>query len=62
MTSERPYQSGITVGQAAQILYNGRAQQWDPMIVDAFLHYLAKVYKQAPPSDDLAEVEMAVSQ
>jgi HD-GYP domain-containing protein (c-di-GMP phosphodiesterase class II) len=62
MTSERPYQSGITVGQAAQILYNGRAQQWDPVIVDAFLHYLANVYKQAPPSNELAEVEMAVSQ
>jgi HD-GYP domain-containing protein (c-di-GMP phosphodiesterase class II) len=37
MTSDRPYRKGMSVAQATQILRNGRGEQWDAAIVDAFL-------------------------
>ncbi len=38
MTSDRPYRRGMSVERAVQILRDGRGTQWDPQIVDAFVH------------------------
>ena len=37
MTSDRPYRSGMSVAKASSILRQGRGEQWDPQVVDAFL-------------------------
>ncbi len=37
MTSDRPYRRGMPVDKAVAILRQGRGQQWDAAIVDAFL-------------------------
>ena len=37
MTSDRPYRRGMPAAKAAAILRQGRAQQWDARVVDAFL-------------------------
>jgi putative nucleotidyltransferase with HDIG domain len=42
MTSDRPYRAGMPVEQAARILHEGRGQQWDPAIVDAFLRAIGQ--------------------
>lgn len=41
MTSDRPYRPAMSVAQAAAILRQGRGQQWDSTIVDAFLRSIA---------------------
>jgi len=41
MTSDRPYRKGMPNGKAAAILREGRAQQWDAAVVDAFLRAIA---------------------
>jgi putative nucleotidyltransferase with HDIG domain len=46
MTSDRPYRAGMPTDKAAQILCEGRGQQWEPAIIDAFLHYLHKEHPQ----------------
>ncbi len=42
MTSDRPYRAGMSVRRVVHILREGRGQQWDPAVVDAFLHYLER--------------------
>ena len=42
MTSDRPYRVGMPFHRATHILQEGRGQQWDPAVVDAFLRYLAQ--------------------
>ncbi len=42
MTSNRPYRAGMSVSKAAYILREGRGQQWDASIVDAFLRSLGE--------------------
>jgi HD-GYP domain-containing protein (c-di-GMP phosphodiesterase class II) len=37
MTSDRPYRAGMTDEEAIATLRKGRAMQWDPEIVDAFV-------------------------
>lgn len=37
MTSDRPYRKALSESQAMQILIEGQGQQWDPVIVNAFL-------------------------
>ncbi len=37
MTSDRPYRRGMSADKAVAILRQGRGQQWDAAIVDAFL-------------------------
>jgi HD-GYP domain-containing protein (c-di-GMP phosphodiesterase class II) len=37
MTSDRPYRPAMSASQACSILRAGRDEQWDPVIVDAFL-------------------------
>jgi len=46
MTSDRPYRAGMQIAKAAQILCEGRGRQWEPLIVDAFLHHLEKEHPQ----------------
>jgi HD-GYP domain-containing protein (c-di-GMP phosphodiesterase class II) len=41
MTSDRPYRRGMPIQKAAQLLREGRGQQWDALIVDAFLRSIA---------------------
>ncbi|HUL04325.1 MAG TPA: HD domain-containing phosphohydrolase [Gemmatimonadales bacterium] len=38
MTSERPYRPGLSVQQAVRELQEGKGVQFDPVLVDAFLH------------------------
>jgi HD-GYP domain-containing protein (c-di-GMP phosphodiesterase class II) len=42
MTSDRPYRAGMPQAKAESILRAGRGQQWDPTLVDAFLHALGE--------------------
>lgn len=37
MTTERPYKRAMQVEKAVQILRQGRGEQWDPLVVDAFI-------------------------
>ncbi len=37
MTTDRPYRAGLPVAEALQRLRDGRASQWDPDAIDAFL-------------------------
>jgi HD-GYP domain-containing protein (c-di-GMP phosphodiesterase class II) len=41
MTNDRPYRRGMSVAQAVDVLRQGRGQQWDPQVVDAFLLSIA---------------------
>jgi len=41
MTSDRPYRRGFPVAKAAGILREGRGQQWDLQVIDAFLRSIA---------------------
>jgi hypothetical protein len=50
MTSDRPYRAGIPINKAAQIMHEGRGQQWEPVIVDAFLRHLEKEHPQVEPA------------
>jgi hypothetical protein len=43
MTSDRPYRRGMSADKALAILRQGRGQQWDATIVDAFLRGVATV-------------------
>lgn len=63
MTSDRPYRNGMTTGRAIQILREGRGQQWDPTIVDAFLHCLQpsqRIEAFQTPSANLSTQRTAV--
>jgi len=46
MTSDRPYRKGMPIGKAVAILREGRAQQWDATVVDAFLRTIADESEQ----------------
>lgn len=50
MTSDRPYRKGMLPTRAARILREGRGQQWDARVVDAFLRTIVdQVETQAHP-------------
>ena len=57
MTSDRPYRAGMPINKATQILREGRGQQWEPIIVDAFLRYLEKEHPQIEPSTPATAAE-----
>jgi HD-GYP domain-containing protein (c-di-GMP phosphodiesterase class II) len=62
MTSNRPYRAAMAIPQAARILSEGRGQQWDPALVDAFLRHLAATQKAATPAaPDVVPVTQAAS-
>jgi len=50
MTSDRPYRAGMPTDKAIQILREGRGQQWEPMIIDAFLRQLEIEHPQIEPT------------
>jgi hypothetical protein len=50
MTSDRPYRAGMPINKAAQIIHEGRGQQWEPVIVDAFLRHLEKEHPHVEPA------------
>jgi len=62
MTSDRPYRRGMPMRKAAGILREGRGQQWDAALVDAFLRGIAAQLDQfeqaAPPPVRLAPPAM----
>jgi hypothetical protein len=58
MTSDRPYRTGMPTSKAAQILRDGRGQQWEPLIIDAFLRHLAKEKPQAELGAPAAQVTL----
>jgi putative nucleotidyltransferase with HDIG domain len=60
MTSDRPYRAGMTVGRAAQILHDGRGEQWEPAIVDALLSYLEQTDAQVATAGNAAASEIAL--
>jgi HD-GYP domain-containing protein (c-di-GMP phosphodiesterase class II) len=41
MTSDRPYRPALGVDQAVATLRRGRGEQWDPVVVDAFLRSIS---------------------
>jgi len=41
MTSDRPYRAALTMPQALRVLNDGRGQQWDATLVDAFARHLS---------------------
>ncbi len=43
MTSDRPYRAAMSIAQASRILRDGRDQQWDPIIVEAFLRCIERM-------------------
>jgi putative nucleotidyltransferase with HDIG domain len=49
MTTKRPYRQAMSVEKATTILRQGRAQQWDAEVVDAFLRTLARRLEPATP-------------
>src|SRR5689334_16864344 len=50
MTSDRPYRPALPVRKAVEILRTGRGEQWDAVIVDAFLRSIRTQIEQASPS------------
>jgi hypothetical protein len=50
MTSDRPYRPALPVRKAVEILRAGRGEQWDAVIVDAFLRSMRPQIEQAGPS------------
>lgn len=50
MTSDRPYRQALSAERAAQILLQGRGEQWDPRVVDAFLESIADRLPQVTAS------------
>jgi hypothetical protein len=50
MTSDRPYRPALPVRKAVEILRAGRGEQWDAVIVDAFLRSIRPQIEQAGPS------------
>ncbi len=62
MTSDRPYRKGMPVGKAAAILREGRGQQWDAAVVDAFLRTIADEPEQplTPLPPPVTELSSAV--
>jgi hypothetical protein len=57
MTSDRPYRRGMSPDQAAEILREGRGQQWDPQVVDAFLRTIADRLCEQPSRPHLHIVQ-----
>jgi putative nucleotidyltransferase with HDIG domain len=55
MTSDRPYRAGMPITKAAQIMREGRGQQWEPIIVDAFLRHLEKEHLHLAIATTVAE-------
>ncbi len=66
MTTQRPYRQAMTVEKAMLILQQGRGQQWDAEVVDAFLQVLAgQLEYPAPPFPLIAnthKMEVGVEQ
>jgi hypothetical protein len=50
MTSDRPYRPALPVRKAVEILRAGRGEQWDSVIVDAFLRSIRTQIEQAGPT------------
>ena len=58
MTSDRPYRKGMPVEKAVAILHQGRGQQWEASLVDAFVqslnHSVLTEVPQEQPSQSVA--------
>jgi putative nucleotidyltransferase with HDIG domain len=59
MTTKRPYRQAMSVEKATTILRQGRAQQWDAEVVDAFLHLIARRLEQPTPRLQLVSDQRA---
>lgn len=59
MTSTRPYRPAMSQAQAMRILREGRGTQWDTIIVDAFLQYLAKEQEKVAPTTNTVAMQTA---
>jgi hypothetical protein len=46
MTSDRPYRGALSREEAIRRLQDGRGQQWEPIVVDAFLRVLERTADQ----------------
>jgi HD-GYP domain-containing protein (c-di-GMP phosphodiesterase class II) len=63
MTSDRFYRPALSMDRAAEMLRNGRGRQWDPAIVDAFLHSCGEHLEHpvdAAPAEPVAAVPGAL--
>jgi HD-GYP domain-containing protein (c-di-GMP phosphodiesterase class II) len=61
MTSDRPYRAAMSVQQASLILQAGSGSQWDPALVEAFLHYLDRAPGGDLPAQAPSRVALAKS-
>jgi HD-GYP domain-containing protein (c-di-GMP phosphodiesterase class II) len=59
MTSDRPYRAALSPAQALRILSDGRGQQWDAALVDAFGRHMGAAQQTAPGLPDAAPVARA---
>ena len=56
MTHDRPYQRGILLEQALEVVRSERARHFDPQVVDAFIELFGSYLDSlAPPSDERAQ-------
>jgi HD-GYP domain-containing protein (c-di-GMP phosphodiesterase class II) len=57
MTTDRPYRKGMSAQDALQILREGRGEQWDASIVDAFFVSIAAQEYDSAQADPQAPVD-----
>ena len=55
MTSDRPYRKGMPVEKAVAILHQGRGQQWEASLVDAFVQSLNHSGLAEVPQEQLSQ-------
>ena len=60
MTSNRPYRAALSSAQALRILSDGRGQQWDATLVDAFARHIAAAAQPAPAALSAGPMPQAV--
>jgi HD-GYP domain-containing protein (c-di-GMP phosphodiesterase class II) len=60
MTSDRPYRAALSSAQALRVLNDGRGQQWDAALVDAFARHIGAAQQPAPGLADAAPLAHAV--
>jgi HD-GYP domain-containing protein (c-di-GMP phosphodiesterase class II) len=54
LTSRRPYKEPMTVGEALQVLRQGRGTHFDPDLLDAFEPIAESIYREANESEEQA--------
>jgi HD-GYP domain-containing protein (c-di-GMP phosphodiesterase class II) len=56
MTSHRPYRRGMSLERATEVLLTGKAVQWDPQMVNAFVEIVHEVAETEAAPEALADL------